>query len=197
MTVVQRSPNIGLTLRMQRKPVPAPATTNASGDAGPNVFLLPDVVPVATEYYYDPETGAPLQASAGTGSQLFYRPVFDGWRLLGAYLHILNPFADRGGVHTLRAIALGVGTGSVTWSWTLDAGDMPHGSYSSWWDGVELEEQDGTLRIRVLPGEMDYTAGTWWATLTCTASVDGAEIGRIVLRPGFNFDDVGSLPVPE
>jgi len=197
MTVIQRTPNLGLGIRMQRLPTAAPvaAPTPGGGEGGPaRVALLPDLVPVAAEYYYDPDTGAPLRAGSGLWSLQVLRPKFSGWGVVGGYVQIQPPYAEGDGKPTVRAIALGAGSGDVSWSWTLDTPPFPSTSYIAWWDGVSVVVQDGSLKITVLPGEIEDWADPWWATLTCTASVAGSVVGSIVLRPGFNIDDVASLP---
>lgn len=189
---------VDISVRMQPagKSTSAASSSTGGGGGSGGVALLPDLLPYAGEFYYDPENGFPWQATSGLWWQNVLRPSFAGWRVVGGYVAIQPPSAEGAGKSTLRAVALGADAGNVSWSWSLDTPAFPSASYIAWWDGVSLEVQDGTLKITVLPGEIEDWADQWWATLTCIASAGGAEIGRIVLRPGLNLSDYGSLPLP-
>ena len=190
--VIQRTPDLGIKIKLQRLPV-AEVQVPAQADAPAltlGVMLLPDFVPGLD---FEPE----FEFYAASG--LFYgwllRPEFEAWRLIGGYTHIESPWQTSKGQTTLRAIAL-ADASEVSWKWTLDMPALPtDASYGTYWDGVEIEEQDGTLKITVLPGEYSGSE-QWWATLTCIASAGATELGRVVLRPGLNLNDYGSLPLP-
>lgn len=189
--------SVDISVHLQPVSQSTPATPASSGGGGSgSVALLPDLLPYAGEFYYDPESGFPLQATPGLWRLNVLRPAFSGWRVVGGYVPIQPPSDEGARKSTLRAVALGADAGNVTWSWSLDTPAFPSASYIAWWDGVSLEVQDGTLKITVLPGEIEDWADQWWATLTCIASSGGAELGRIILRPGLNLSDYGSLPLP-
>lgn len=180
-----------LALQLQKAGQGAAAASNSvppdtAGIVG--VALLPAVL--ESDYYYD----EPMFAVSGIRYiESLYRPLFAGWRLVGCYVPILNS----GRESVFDAVVIGYSSQAVTWTWSLDVPDLPDPDpYTVSWDGVDVQQRDSTLRIRVLPGESPLSGPPWWASLVCTASVGSAVVGRIVLRPGFLLNAY-VIPLPE
>lgn len=145
--------------------------------------------------YYD----EPITAISGMRHvDEIYRPKFEGWRLVGGYVPIL----DAGRESAFDAVVIGYSSQAVAWTWTLDMPELPPydyfdpGSGIVTWDGVTVEQRDSSLRITVLEGQIPVSGPPWWASLVCTASVGGEAVGRIVLRPGYQLNPY-SIPLPE
>ncbi len=195
--LAQQVPGRTVELEMQLQPqqeVVPPAGACSCDVLG--VALFPDILP-ATGGYYEGEETPVFQTRSGIGWESVYRPIFDGWRLVGGYVPIQSPWSEMGPVLTLRALVVGTSLCDVEWAWTLDTPELPMGAYGSWWDGVTVEVQSGALKITVLSGEIDASVSDpWWASLSITASCAGTEIGQIQLRPGFNLSSAETLPAP-
>lgn len=100
-----------------------------------------------------------------------------------------------GPTHYYRAVVVGQNPGApIEWTWNLTVPKFDGGrDLSEIWDGVVVTPQDGTLLIGVTPynntGEGPWDEDGWWtgdyveAQLTCTATVAGAVVGTVVLRP--------------
>lgn len=116
--------------------------------------------------------------------------------LTGCYLEIPPEYSDQweseSELVSLRAMVMGRTLCDVKWTWSLNTPELPDGEvYSSWWDGLEVKEQSGTLLVRVLPG-VYWGETAWWAELTATATCAGKPVGTLVMRPGFNLG--GEMP---
>lgn len=190
---VQRIPGPRVALGMQVHPSAPAAPVQASGGACAcdvaGVALLPDFI--GHPWY---EEGR--RAVASTDQATAYAPVFEGWRLVSTYVDIPAPWDEWGAPLTMRAVVIGSTTCSVDWTWVVDVPELPPGAYGSegWWDGVELQVQDGTLLITVLQGDSsaDWYAPPWWATVTATATCAGVPVGSVTLMPGFQLENLES-----
>lgn len=161
MTVVQRSPDLGLTLRMQRVAVQAPASApgGAGGGDGVGVAWLVE----------------PSEFSANW----IQHPVLDGWRVVSMDRAIDGEVATQ-----FRAVAVGAGTG-VEWAWSVDT--APLGPSADWvWSGVTVAFQDGTARVEIGTGTT-LAEDFRYAVVTLVASRDGVELGTLSLRVTFNW----------
>ena len=161
MTVVQRSPDLGLTLRMQRVAVQAPASApgGAGGGDGVGVAWLVE----------------PSEFSANW----IQHPVLDGWRVVSMDRAIDGEVATQ-----FRAVAVGAGTG-VEWAWSVDT--APLGPSADWvWSGVTVAFQDGTARVEIGTGTT-LAEDFRYAVVTLVASRDGVEMGTLSLRVTFNW----------
>lgn len=191
---VQTAPGRSVELGVQLQPGAAPATgaceCNVEGLA-----MLPGLIPYP---WIEPGAVVP-HMDAGLSFGPLYRPRMEGWRCTGAYILIPSPSTTS--PPRLRFIVAGKTTCDVQWSWSLDTPELPMGPYSPadiFWDGLEIEEQGGTLSVTVLKGFMyDSESRPWWANLTVSATCAGKPIGSAVLRPGINFHTPEDLPLPE
>lgn len=151
----------------------------------PGPALLIDHVLRPDYYEYVPDKYA---SSVDAGTPSIMEPVFQGWRLVDGSVYIPWPWGNKN-AH-VRAIVPGVDVHDVRWTWELDVPDLPTlYEYESWWDGVQIAEQDGTLSVLILAGD----PGTWWweieqwsATLTLTAYCSGKDVGSVIVRPRFS-----------
>ena len=166
MTVVQLSPNVGLTLRMQR--LPKATTTAASSDGGGS-------------------------GGAGVGPSLLVEPwdytahrdivnrTYDGWRVVGGDVEIAAELDQ-----LFRAVYVG-GSSQIEWAWDLDRSPLDEGAVGDW-PGVDVVVQDGTALIKVFYGWV--TGETFmYARLNLTASLNGTTLGGVSLRLAFNLYD--------
>lgn len=195
---VQQAPGRTVEFELQLQKSPKASSSESStppdigGIVGPAVF--PAVLEGGT-FYDIPMFGL-------SGMQHFdyiYRPLFSGWRLVGGYVPILP--AEQ--VSVFDVVIIGNTAQAVEWTWSLTVPELPpyhpmdpsvEGPVS--WDGVDVVEREGTLRVSVLPGESPISGPSWWASLVCTARVGSEIVGKVVLRPGFLLDAF-SIPTPE
>ena len=172
---VQTTPGKTVELEVQLRPeapVPEPAAPAPSpGDCVCKV--------VGPALLIDPR-------SPGGEGQNHMRETFAGWRMVKASVPI-----SAWSPSTWRAIVAGYPACDISWTWSLEVPDLPSsGDYESYWLGVEVVEQDGTLRITVLEGEIHWAinySALWEATLTLNAFCNGAEAGTLILKPSFNI----------
>lgn len=164
MTVVQRSPDVGLALRMQRLPQAAPPAAGGGTGGG---LIGPALLRESMDYAW--------------GGEIQNR-VYEGeWRLVRGDIEI-----DSEVEVALRALIVGGGV-DVEWSWTVDQSHMVGVEGEDWiWSGVSVVLQDGTLQLRVLTGHV-YLEVFMYSLLTMTATVGGEVVGQIVLRITFNY----------
>lgn len=196
---VQQQPGgrVELALQLQKAgqsaaPAAAPTPPDTSGIVG--VALFPAML--EGSYYFD----EPIFALSGMQHiDSVYRPRFEGWRVVGCYVPILAPDQES----VFDAVVIGQAQEAVTWSWSLDTPELPPYNFFDesdpgvvTWDGVNVVQQDGSLRIRVLSGVSPVNGPPWWASLVCTASVGSEVVGRIVVRPGYVLNAY-SIPLPE
>ena len=163
MTVVQRSPDVGLALRMQRLPQAAPPVSDGGGGDG-------SVIGVAMF----------VEASDDTGSWSILKRQYWDWRVTGGDIDIHAEL-------TLPVRVLLVGGGaSVDWTWSLDYSHMGGVEGVDWeWGGVSVTLQDGTALVRVLPGNTSLSDFSF-AKLTMVASIGGEPVDEATLRLTFN-----------
>lgn len=161
MTVVQRAPDLGLTLRMQRVAAQAPAS--APGGAGGG-----DGVGVA--WFVEPSEFSASHVQ---------KPVLDGWRVVSLDQAINGEITTE-----FRAVVVGAGTG-VEWAWSVDTTYL--GPADDWlWNGVTVAFQDGTARVQIGTGTT-LAEDFRYAVITLVASKDGVQLGMLSLRATFNW----------
>lgn len=160
MTIVQRTPNLGLTLRMQRAS-PAAANPGSGGDG-----IGPSILQESWDF---------------SATREFLNRFYDDWRVIGgdvpisAELH--QPF---------RVVYVG-GSTEIVWNWVLDTSTMGGIVGDSWsWDGVTVEEQDGTALVAVGPGWVSDETFRY-STLVLTPSLNGTPFSPVSMRLVFNL----------
>ncbi|AVO33701.1 hypothetical protein [Ottowia oryzae] len=166
----QRTLGAKVELEMQMRPeVPAPAKSGGNCEVG-GAALFRDT----------PRIDGPHWSASAQLLQV----VYQDWRITAGYCDMPSEWSypDE---QAWRAVLVGPSLSGVDWSWTLEAPPLPNDpDYPpSWWDGMEVEVQDGTLRILVLPGRVQGpNDAPVWAELRATASCGGARAGTIILR---------------
>lgn len=169
MTIVQRTPSLGVGIRMQRLP-----GATAAAPAAPPPASLDAKVALMVGY----QDGVAGGARVGWRQRLYY-PVMDGWCLIDGVVELNSETEGY-----FRAVVVGVSPGGpIAWTWTLTRPDAE----GLFWDGVEVDQQDGTLGIYVASGSYageDYLE----AQIVCIATSAGVEVGSVTLRPCFNLD---------
>lgn len=166
MTVIQRTPDLGLSVRMQRLPQ---AVAPVSGDGGGGGAVL----------------GIALfrESSEYTSYWDIRNPQYTGWRVTGGDVAIDSELARE-----LRALVVGADA-TVEWSWSLDYSHMV-GSEGWAWGGVSVSLQDGTALVSVNSGAA-WIEDFMYAELTLTAVMSGEVVGMAVLRLVFNASNEG------
>ena len=191
-----RSVELGLQLSKSGQAVPSAGNAAPSDTAGiVGVALFPAMLPYLDSDFHPTE---PVVALLGMQDTTLLRPYFESWRLVGGYVGISNS-----GPYVFDAVVIGSSAQAVTWTWTLDIPEElpPYNFYDPAdtgvvsWQGMTVEEQAGGLRITVLAGELPVAGPSWYASLTCIASVGEEVVGRIAVRPGFTLI-ANYIPLP-
>lgn len=173
-TKVQQEPAQSVELAVQLQPEAEATVTEVAQDC-PDACVCDVVGPALL-----------IDAREPRYSGLLMRTTYEDWRLTAASCEIWT-----GGNATFRAVVAGYPACEITWDWDLSVPTLPgDGYYESYWLGVEVVEQDGTLRIAVLEGALHWALGysaLWEATLTLNAYCSGELVGTIVLKPSFNI----------
>lgn len=169
---VQTTPGKTVELEVQLRPeAPVPEPAAPAPPSG-----VCDVVGPAL--LIDPR--APPRGETST-----MRETFAGWRMVKASVPISYERSS------WRAIVAGYPTCDISWTWSLEVPDLPSfEGYESYWLGVEVVEQDGTLRVTVLGGAIDWRlsySDLWEAILTLNAFYNGANVGSLTIKPSFNI----------
>ena len=184
--MTQTEPGKVVDLEVQLRPEAAAAPGGCECDVlGPTI--APDLI--------DPNGGSPDQRPnyVSPSAFYFYGPRMAGWRCTGCYVQIPNPWERPVRLH---AILIGAALCDVSWSWSLSAPPIvtpPEYQDPAYWGGVDAREENGTLKIEILPG-MLYGNQPWFADLRIAATCAGEPAGDLILRPGVNIWDPSVLP---
>jgi len=210
MTVVQRTPNLGIGIKLQRLPeaekaTPCPPCPCAPATVGwaiqptpgqtylykPNPYdeyerhrwNTPDLIDA---YIYGP--GGDIDSNTAG------RPVILRMATMPLYGDFTpaTPPAYTNPHQSWLFLGLPFGDANAIrweWSWNISAdlpttpADTANPTAESWWAGHETEQAGNFLQVRILHGYYDVQlSGDWSAILTAKAYCGEVEVGKLTLK---------------
>ena len=170
MSVIQRTPDLAVGIRLQRSPEPPAPAIGGACDADALAWTGLGFVDAYGGVSH-PFIGRGVSSPGGSSGVPV--AVFAGMDL-----------ADWVGTRRLIGMPLGEACGvRWEWEWSIPPTPSTAGDSDVWWDGHVTRTLGTLLLVEILPGYRRYEV-SWLATLTAVAWCGNRRIGELVLELG-------------